>query len=86
MNRRAGVDAVGTYMEVVGQVLSVTIDDENDDWDDVEVSVRTLEYGDHSGWIAKKHAPKAGYMAAVRVYDAGGGHYPENRIVWWSVS
>lgn len=72
-------DDVGCYVELIGEVVSV--DDQDDPDDEVRVDVRT-DWGTFDGYTV--HPPKVGYTATVRVYDAGGGFYPDNRIVAWS--
>jgi hypothetical protein len=44
--------------------------------------VRTAEHGDHVGWLTKigSFVPEVGHQARIRIYDAGGGYYPDNRI------
>lgn len=60
----------------------------------VSVKVRT-EKGDFGGfygfppsWLEhlQTQGPKVGHRATIRVYDAGGGWYPDNKITSWGTS
>lgn len=74
-------DNIGPYVDLPGTV--VTVDDDPLD-DHVEVKVDTGDRGIFSGWILARIKPDVGCLATVRVYRAGGGFYPDNRIVGWS--
>lgn len=74
----------GRYVEFVGDVIEVgDIDVGGSDLYEVRLVVRT-EKGDFSGFTriprTSTFRPRVGYKARIRVYDAGGGWYPDNRI------
>lgn len=73
------MDDVGCYVELTGEVVAVGEQDHPDD--EVRVEVRT-DRGTFDGYTVRP--PKVGHTATVRVYDAGGGFYPDNRVVAWS--
>ena len=75
-------DDVGFYDDLTGEVVSVKRHDSDDDYDYGSVDVKT-EHGIFTGWTLVKYLPKIGYSATIRVYDAGGGFYPDNRITGW---
>jgi hypothetical protein len=76
------LDDIGPYVEFTGKVIEV--DDKrnvNNEWEEVKVSVQT-ERGIFSGYTPRP--PKVGYYARIRLYNSGGGWYPDDRIVGWS--
>lgn len=75
-------DAVGAYVEYEGTVTKVHDDHPEDD--EVRIDVHVEGEGDFYGyWLMPKRAPKVGYLTTIRVYDMGGGFYPENSIRGW---
>ena len=79
-------DDTGCYIELEGEVIEV--DDESlSELECVyEVKVRT-EKGDFSGWTdgpPNIKPPAVGYRARIRIYNSGGGWYPDDKIVFWS--
>lgn len=68
----------GRYMECVGPIVEVALA-LADHW---KMTVRT-EKGDHTGWLRKidDFEPKVGDFACIRIYDCGGGWYPDNKIM-----
>jgi hypothetical protein len=50
--------------------------------------VKTAEHGEHSGFIPRigTGQPQVGHQARIRIYDAGGGWYPDNKIMSYGVS
>jgi hypothetical protein len=73
-------DGVGPYTELDGIVTRVGTQDEPDD--EVAVTVKTADHGELTGYTPRP--PKVGYTARIRVYECGGGWYPDNRIMGWS--
>lgn len=72
-------DYGGRYVELEGEVISTYSVD-----DDLHcIEVRT-DKGDFSGYIEHGKPAKIGTSATIRIYDAGGGWYPDNKIVSWS--
>jgi hypothetical protein len=67
----------GIYLDLEGEIISV---------DEFVVDVFT-EYGKFTGYIDGNFGlePVVGYKATIRVYDWGGGWYPDNRIISWTV-
>lgn len=72
-------DEIGPYIELYGIVESVG----DTTGEDVSVTVST-DKGKFVGYYLSKHAPPIGSRASIRVYDAGGGFYPDNKITGWS--
>ena len=69
----------GRYVELVGKVIGVG----EPLTDSVAITVETRR-GTFTGYYGKPDAlPKIGYEANVRVYEGGGGWYPDNEIVSW---
>jgi len=73
-------DGYGSYLELEGEVILIGGTHLSNN--DLPIVVRTA-LGDFTGYIRYDHAPEVGYTAIIRVYDAGGGHYPDNRITSW---
>lgn len=75
-------DDVGPYVELKGTVIAV-----GDHLGDAcSVKVET-DKGTFTGyWNHPTTSPKVGYNASIRIYDAGGGWYPDNRITGWGPS
>jgi len=72
-------DEFGPYLELVGQVTSV-----NDPLSGGEVGVKVqTERGQFTAYVCKfmAEAVKMGKWVRVRVYDVGGGWYPDNRVM-----
>jgi hypothetical protein len=67
------------YIDLTGTIVSVDEPDE-DGW--FKVDVRT-DRGSWDGYGCQPKLPKVGYTAVVRVYDWGGGYYPENHLISW---
>ena len=75
-------DHVGPYVELDGDIVEV-----GEPMDDsVEVTIDT-EHGRVSGWADGPflRAVKGAGWARIRVYDSGGGFYPDNRVVSMSL-
>ncbi len=72
-------DENGRYTELTGEVIGVGEPISND----VAVKVQT-NLGEFVGYYLAKYAPKIGYFAKIRIYEIGGGHYPDNQIKGWS--
>ncbi len=68
----------GCYVDLDG-VISEVGAGVSDAW---RIVVRTAEHGDHYGFMTKvgSFVPEIGMGATIRIYDAGGGWYPDNRI------
>lgn len=79
----------GCYVEFEGPVVEVGKPlDETSDMLETPVTVRT-EKGDFRGWAtfpACCGAPVVGDRATIRVYDSGGGWYPDDKIISWTRS
>lgn len=77
----------GRYVELEGLVVEVGKSiDASSDFHETPVTVRT-EKGDFQGWWcrpARLEAPVVGDRATVRVYDCGGGWYPDDKITGWT--
>ena len=74
----------GRYVEVSGPVLEVGGPYAESDDDSVRVVVEAEDGRRHTGWA---HGPLVAQVfgqqplrATMRVYDAGGGWYPDNRV------
>lgn len=86
-------DDVGQYIDLEGTVIRVDKFLTRDEQTTAElleekapdsstpVNVKT-EHGVIQAY--SHHPPKVGYWAIVRVYAAGGGFYPDNKIISWS--
>lgn len=74
-------DATGPYTELKGVVLEVG---DPNSTGNVSVKVQT-EKGVFTGYYWAKYPPKVGYLTTIRIYNAGGGWYPDNRIIGWCV-
>lgn len=72
-------DHVGAYIELDGTIVNV----HKPLGDCVGLDVETKEGCFTGYWHAPDHTPEVGFQATVRVYHAGGGFYPDNRIVRW---
>jgi hypothetical protein len=77
----------GGYVEFEGPVVEVGDPlDTSSGMLEMPVVVRT-EKGDFRGWTncPSHHGPlRVGDRATIRVYDSGGGWYPDDRIVGWT--
>lgn len=73
------LDEVGPYIELEGKVAHVGKQDNPDH--EVLVTVQT-KHGEFKGVTSRP--PRPGFSARIRVYNAGGGFYPDNRITGWS--
>ena len=67
------------YIELIGEVIHIGEPLSRD----AAVKVKTNE-GVFTGYYLASHLPKVGYFAKIRIYDSGGGWYPDDRIVAWS--
>lgn len=72
-------DNYGPYVELEGKVVLVSHS---------RVDVEVEGHGGMTGYsdfieARPETAPRPGYIATIRVYDAGGGWYPDNRIMGW---
>ena len=75
-------DEGGRFVDLIGTVIEVdNTHHDSFEWEEIKVVVQT-EQGTYEGYTPRP--PKVGYQATIRVYDAGGGWYPDNRIVGWS--
>lgn len=79
-------DSTGPYTEVTGPVIRFG---DHDDEDTAKVVISS-EHGEVHGWahgpMARKivrHKAADRGTATIRVYNAGGGWYPDNRVVTW---
>lgn len=72
-------DEMGPYVDLEGTVIGVS------EFGSVKVAVP--EHGEFTGYneaMFEKIQAKAGDKVTIRVYDAGGGWYPDNKIVSWT--
>jgi hypothetical protein len=78
-------DVNGHYRTLSGKIVSINNGFKREDgtFDLVKVEVMT-EYGCLYGFITTPPKPKVGYDAKIRVYNCGGGWYPDDLIEWWS--
>lgn len=53
--------------------------------DSVSVKVKT-DNGIFTGYSLTKYAPKIGYTATIKIYNSGGGWYPDNEIMQYRAS
>ena len=72
-------DDVGAYVELTGEIIEVG----KPLGGDCCVVVKT-EHGVFSGFYWAEYAPQTGYTAKIRIYNVGGGFYPDNKIIEWS--
>jgi hypothetical protein len=73
-------DDVGPYLELWGKVLTVS----ERFYTGQAIEVRTNE-GVFSGYT--NYSPKPSscvWWAKIRIYDSGGGFYPDNKIMEWT--
>ena len=69
------MDDVGAYIDLEGEVVEV---------EEEAIRVKT-EHGVFTGYFGlPNRLPSVGYRARIRVYDSGGGFYPDNRVMGWS--
>lgn len=79
----------GCYLELEGDVIAVDdIDVGGSDLREVGVTVRT-DKGEFRGFTQYPRSstfhPQVGHRARIRVYDIGGGWYPDHRITgFWT--
>ena len=73
-------DVNGRYIELEGEVILV-----NESLGDSCVVTVSTDSGVFTGYTISKYAPAVGYWAKIKIYDCGGGHYPDNEIREWSV-
>ena len=72
-------DQTGPYVELEGKVLRIGEPISNS----VSVQVET-EHGIFTGYTAEGLGfPEVGYLARIRIYDSGGGWYPDDLVVGW---
>lgn len=72
-------DHIGPYVELDGTVTNVrSLIGE----DEALIDVQTIK-GLFTG-VSRPPFPEVGYEARIRIYDAGGGFYPDNRVTGWS--
>ena len=80
-------DSTGTYIDLEGPVVEVGNPlDLASDMRETSVTVRT-EKGDFRGWAsfpARCGTPAVGDRATIRVYDSGGGLYPDDKVTGWT--
>lgn len=74
------VTRVGVFLTKDEQTTSELIEEKVPD-SSTPIDVKT-EYGEIQTYSHRP--PKVGYSAVVRVYDAGNGFYPDNKIISWS--
>jgi hypothetical protein len=71
----------GQYIVLSGEILSVS-----EICDHLSISVKT-DKGTFTGYTPILSCnPKVGYIAQIKIYDCGGGWYPDNQIMGWSSS
>lgn len=70
-------DNVGFYIKLEG-----TISEVSKCFDGWKAAVKT-DKGTFTGY-GEYHMPCIGYLARIRIYDSGGGFYPDNSITGWS--
>lgn len=81
-------DDTGEYIDLTGKIKSIDVDK---GFDHIKYEVET-EYGIFSGYQAKyvgmmkqpagwEKRYEDAYYATIRIYRAGGGFYPDNRII-----
>jgi hypothetical protein len=73
-------DGIGEYVTLEGPVVAFKV---FEDRELLKVTVRT-KHGDMTGWAEGRMADATDIgnvkQATIRVYNAGGGFYPDNRI------
>ena len=84
-HRSSPSDRIGPYVELVGEVVKVG----EPGFDSVAITVKT-DKGTYMGYWegppserGNVRTPKLGQWARIRIYDAGGGWYPDNTISGW---
>lgn len=71
----------GPYVEDTGEVIAVA---------GLRITVQTEQYGEQYGYAHELYEgrpgalPRVGDTATIRLYNSGGGWYPDDRIVSWS--
>jgi hypothetical protein len=78
-------DHTGQYQEFEGKIVKSSVCGERL----VQVTLEVEGIGELSGYWrtlsdTTKSLPPIGGTACIRVYDAGGGWYPDNKIMSWS--
>jgi len=77
-------DNIGPFMDLEGEVVKLGEPWEKyNNFTQVSVKVKT-ERGTFTGWYEGPQPPEIGYRATIRLYDSGGGWYPDDIIVGWS--
>lgn len=71
-------DENGIYIELERKVTSI-------DEGRINLQIENETYYGYSDVYENKpeYMPKLGYMARIRIYCCGGGHYPDNKIMGW---
>lgn len=71
-------DEMGEYIELVGEITEMG----GPFWHFVSVTVRAKKGVFKGFWDTRSgHSPKVGQWARIRIYNSGGGFYPDDRIV-----
>ncbi len=70
----------GRYVDMPGRVVHV--DRPLSERKEYPITVETTEHGEHKGFTGYLGGfePRVGDLAIIRVYDWGGGWYPDNRV------
>ncbi len=74
-------DGTGTYIDLSG---TVTASSRLDEGDPARVVVATAK-GAFTGFWSGRGLPAVGDQATIRVYDSGGGFYPDDVILSFGV-
>ena len=74
-------DDVGPYVELDGTIVKIG----EPSFYSVRIDVKT-ERGILSGYTTHlpKSLPQIGWKAIIRLYNSGGGWYPDDKIVGWT--
>lgn len=77
----------GRHVDLEGVITKVgDIDIGGEQLREVSVTVQT-KHGPYTGFVryprTSAFCPEPGHHATIRVYDCGGGWYPDNRIISW---
>lgn len=74
-------DEIGSYMELTGTIIN--LDNVSDGFALVDVD-RCGRFTVYSDLLERyPNTCNIGYTAIVRIYDAGGGFYPQNQLMNW---
>lgn len=73
-------DEMGCYIEFTGEVVGVSGDPDSDFY---SAEVFIASRNETGRGYSRRPAPSVGDVATLRVYDSGGGWYPDDKIVGW---